>query len=306
MKRQAVALLTASAILAAVSIPALADPDEPDENLALTERDSLIGSVRASLSSIQTARIDLGSEASFKDRSGEKKPGFLYFRADETPDSGFQFKSRWLFEATSAFTPRLKSAASTLRLSPGETWILRGFTPRSAGAEFSLSYGARPSELGSRPRFDVSVSSTISVSETDILGLLNSPTLNQTSSRQSYEFGLNIGYAGFGVEAGLRGEDSLLDDGYSGYDLGLFYEGHRFYTNILVGEYRRRLAGLQRGSGPDDLNYYSLQIGASYRIGSALDLTGGFRLIGYGKGYVFEADRSSLDQVFFLGTRLSF
>ena len=306
MKRQAATLLTASAFLAAVSIPVLADPDETDENLVLTEQDSLIGSVRASLSNIQTARIDLGSGVSFKDRSGEKKPGFLYFRADEKPDSGFQFKSRWLFEVTSAFTPRQSSAASTLRLSPGESWVLRGFTPRSAAAEISLSYGVEPSVLGRRPKFGVSVSSNISISEINFPGLVNNPAFSQALNRQSYEFGLNIGYAGFGVEAGLRGEDSLLDAGYSGYDLGLFYEGRRFYTNILVGEYRRKLAGLQRGFGADDLNYYSLQIGASYRLGSALDLTGGFRLIGYGKGYVFEADRRSLDQIFFLGTRLTF
>ncbi|MCH8202535.1 MAG: hypothetical protein IH996_05475, partial [Proteobacteria bacterium] len=75
MKRQAPILLVASVFLAAVSIPALADPDETDENLVLTEQDSLIGSARAYLSSIQTARIDLGSGVSFKDRSGEKKPG---------------------------------------------------------------------------------------------------------------------------------------------------------------------------------------------------------------------------------------
>ena len=306
MKRQAPILLVASVFLAAVSIPALADPDETDENLVLTEQDSLIGSARAYLSSIQTARIDLGSGVSFKDRSGEKKPGFLYFRADEMPDGGFQFKSRWLFEATSAFTPRQSGAASTLRLSPGESWVLRGFTPRSAAAEFSLSYGVQQSVLGQQPKFGVSVSSNISISEIDLPGLVKNPTFSQALSRQSYEFGLNIGYAGFGVEAGLRGQDSLLEDGYSGYDLGLFYEGRRFYTNILVGEYRRKLAGLQRGFGADDLNYYSLQIGASYRFGPALDLTGGFRLIGYGKGYVFEADRSSLDQVFFLGTRLTF
>ena len=145
MKRQAVALLTASAILAAVSIPALADPDEPDENLALTERDSLIGSVRASLSSIQTARIDLGSEASFKDRSGEKKPGFLYFRADETPDSGFQFKSRWLFEATSAFTPRLKSAVTASHLF--HSGDVNGFT--------SSGRPTRTVDQSARPDFEV-------------------------------------------------------------------------------------------------------------------------------------------------------
>jgi hypothetical protein len=306
MKSQAAILLTASAFLAAVSIPALAEPGEADENFVLTEQDSLIGNLRTSLSNVQTARIDLGSEASFKDRSGEKKPGFLYFRAEEAPGGGFQFKSRWLFEATSAFTPRQSSAASTLRLSPGESWVLRGFTPRSAAAEISLSYGAQPSELGRRPRFDVSVSSNVSISEIDIPGLVNNPSLSQALSRQSYEFGVNIGYAGFGVEAGLRRENSVLNDGYSGYDLGLFYEGHRFYTNILVGEHRRQLAGLQRGFGADDLSYYSLQVGASYRLGSALDLTGGFRLIGYGKGYVFEADRSSLDRIFYLGTRLNF
>lgn len=306
MKHQAASLLTASALLVAVAIPALADPDETDENLVLTEQDSLISNARTSLSSIQTARIDLGSGVSFKDRSGEKKPGFLYFRTDERPDNSFQFKSRWLFEATSAFTPRQSIAASTLRLSPGESSVLRGFTPRSATAEISLSYGVQSSALGRPPKFDISVSSNISISEADISGLVNNPTLNRALNRQSYEFGLNIGYAGFGVEAGLRGEDSLFEDGYSGYDLGLFYEGRRFYTNILVGEYRRKLAGLQRGFGADDLNYYSLQIGASYRLGSALDLTGGFRIVGYGKGYVFEADRRSLDQIFFLGTRLAF
>ncbi len=258
------------------------------------------------ISAVRTAEIDLGSGVSFKDLSGEKKPGFLYFRSAEGEETDARLKSRWLFQSTTKFTPRLSGALSRLQASPGDAWVLRGFTPRSAGAEFSLSYGKQSSALARRPGFDVSLSSSLTVQGVDIPGLINSASLDRSLSRQAYEFGLNIGYAGFGVAAGLKGEEGLLRPGYSGYDLGLFYEGRRWYTNILVGEYRRKLAGLQSGIGGEEFNYYSLQIGASYRLGSALDLTGGFRLIGYGKGYVFEADGKSLDQIFFLGTRLNF
>lgn len=238
-----------------------------------------------------------------------QETGFLVFQdVSAAASSGMNEDSKaFAFDvsSTASFTPRAGVAGIQRGLAPGEAWLLSSFTPRSANAHLSLSYGSETAE-DARNRLDIELSSSINVVPVDIPGVVNNASLLEAFARQEYNLGLKIGYQGFNLGASLKREYGEFSDGYEGFDVGLSYRAKSWSTSLSVGEYRRTYDNILGEVSDPDNSYTAFELGASYNLSRAFRLTGGFRHFEYGADFALEQEGVARSQIFYLGTRLNF
>lgn len=255
---------------------------------------------------------------SLADDTGENEQKFLFLQGragalnDSLPD-GTVSQLGYVTPSTAGpglgpdFSGLLRQIASSGQdsgaapsLLTNETLQIGYFTPRYAGLLFGFgSHGDADGDRG----FGVSISSNYYLGAFGVEGppVFDLSDLNRTN--HAYNFGLNVGLAGFTLGASyLRGEREF-DFGYRGFDFGLMYEGRTWATSLQFAEYTQQRDDLFFGTIDSD-KVYSLEFGASYTFGFGLTLAGRLQYYDYGSGFL----RDEIDdaQVFFLGSHLSF
>ena len=215
------------------------------------------------------------------------------------------------------FTPRVEVSDTLDQVdSASPIGLFESFTPRRADAHLDFVYD-RPSDddvlarLQRRNRgFGFGVTSSINLANTMALGPTGNPMLDEAMRYESYELGVNVGYAGFSLDASLYkelGSDpvSPLGEAMQGFDLGLSYKRPKWSTSLTVGAYsslKDEFLAINEAGFQSTMTAF--HFGAVYKPLPSLHLTGGIRYLDMAHNpYLFEAaDR----QMVYLGTRLKF
>lgn len=127
--------------------------------------------------------------------------------------------------------------------------------------------------------------------------------LNPKARKSNYNVGVNVGYNGFTVGAALLREQSGQDMAYQGYDLGVGYLGHSWYTNLQV-------AGFRSDGNPLAYNFMgdsfrAVELGAGYTIWPGFTFSGRFKYFDYGTP-LYVGGQGEDQHIFSLDTRLNF
>ena len=300
--------LFAAALSGLAATPAFADdaPRFTDEGF-LDEWNAFLEEEKNSAKQDQVS-VDL--DFNLTEEEGEQD--FVFFKTkddEDEPKQGVQVTTS--DPDVTAFTPRATSLSEGLGniVLPGDSWLLNSFTPRYADAHLNLGLGTRSAEFGSEtlPLFDISVASSVGSQEVDTFGAYNNILLTEALRRQVYNFGVNVGYSGFNLGATIHGEEGAYFDGISGYDVGVSYNQPTWSTSVLLGQYRignNALLGLN-----DPLlntRFFAVEFGASYNISPWFKIVGTYRLYEDANLAVFDPNSVATNQMFFLGTNVSF
>jgi hypothetical protein len=232
---------------------------------------------------------------------------FLFFKKPDTPVSAkpvltlsAQKSSPAAFTPTSAFLDRevQKSVA------PGELWLLSSFTPRYAATQLSLGLIPGQSLVGNDSKLDVTLTTGVVRSQPDALV---GAQLYEALPRQAYNFGLNVGYAGFRIGANVRAEQGAYSDGFGGYDVGISYSERTWSTSLMFSEYRERNNYIL-GAGDPLLgqSYFALEVGASYNLSPWLKFVGSFRWYEDAQLWWLDPNGLNTTRLFYLGTNVNF
>lgn len=117
-------------------------------------------------------------------------------------------------------------------------------------------------------------------------------------------FGVAVGYSGFGIDASVTRHTNLFANDAFAYDIGLSYQSNAFGARLSLSEYTegRDLDGLEN----EARKVISVELGASYRLTDTLGLTGGVRYYDYGEHWLVDAQQADKAQAIFLGGSLKF
>lgn len=234
---------------------------------------------------------------------------FLFFRANDAVEARLKASKAGEPNARlNYFTPRAATLGagfdSLLAPSRSDT-LLIDFTPRSANAHVGLSYLGTDDEAA-KPSLDIALTSRLSVTTTDTFSAASESSLAGLLDRRSYNVGLNIGYSGFNLGASVMREEGGLLANYEGYDVGLSYSGSSWSTSLLFGEYTRRQGGLLFGLEGFDNDYYSVELGASFRLSPVFSLSGAVRYFDYGANFWLDPEAEPRSGVLYFGTNVNF
>ena len=191
------------------------------------------------------------------------------------------------------------------------------FTPRHAVTSLGAASGTHFDGKGmvrfetSPKGFGVGVVSSFNLGQSVALGATGNPMLDEALRYESYELGLNLGYAGFSFDASLSKElgglpDAPLGEAMQGFDLGLSYSGKSWSTSLSVGAYSslaEEFLALNEAGFRSSMTAF--HFGASYQPMPRLHLTGGLRYLSI-SGHDFYQMTSRDRQMFYLGTRFKF
>jgi hypothetical protein len=254
--------------------------------------------------------LDFNGQAKGKKlKAGEREPGYLYF----TDIDGKGEMAKSLLGSKPNKNTLVPERDINVGFNPmqnvTEEWVSSSFTPRSAGAELSISYtpkGNKELKLGeTRKSLDLALSSNIQVKPIETFSV--NPSLTEALSRTAYDFGVNIGYSGFNLGANMRREQGSLTDGYVSYDVGLSYQGRDWSTTLLLSESSRsydNLMGIFDQQGR--VNTYAVELGGTYRLNRIFDLSGGLRWFNTADRWTLGQDYRNNNQLFYLGTKVKF
>lgn len=265
---------------------------------------------------LEEVKLDL----SFNGRSDVEEPGFLYFNQQTTVSfapvsvgvttvaslGASSSEVLGFDEPKENFTPRFGGTVSEVAALAGlsDEWLTDSFTPRKADAHLGFSFSPLGNEAASK--VGVALTSNVKIDGVDAPGVINNPSLLSALERQTYRFGLEVGYSGFNIGASLRSDRSVYADTTSGYGVGFSYTGNSWSTSLNVGEYSRKYKNLFGNFGQDQLNFYSFELGASYNLSNSLKLSGGFRYLAFGEDANLMYLERPQTQAFYLGTDFSF
>ena len=243
--------------------------------------------------------------------------GFFFFQNSNESQEVFELgntqgqRPGWSIRGGTSFTPR----SGPLLKGFGEVSVsidqlaLGGFTPRNANAELVLSYssGDRNGD-GKSKSLDLALISHVSSQGGDkTTGVLGS-NIGKGNNLSSYDVGFSVGYSGFNLGASVKQEAGAYLDSIKGYDLGFSYSGGAWSTELVVGDYSQKNSYLSGTYGYSQVNFYALEFGASYRLGSIFRLRGGVRYLDFYDRYGMDPYGLSVanKQELYLGTNINF
>jgi hypothetical protein len=245
------------------------------------------------------------------------RDGFFFFKnnseAPKTSNFGKPDEEElsWSLKEDTSFTSRsgvfLKDFGETNgAITPPS---LSGFTPRNVDAKLVLSYGHADRDRGSKSKsLDFTLASQVSSQGADEITGVSGLTIGEGNNTPSYNVGLSVDYSGFNLDASFK-QGAWSDLNYiRGLDFGLGFKANLWSTQLIFGDYSQKNSHLGRAYGPSVVNFYALEFGAAYRLGSVFRLRGGVRYFNF-------YDRIGADpfglsvknkQVFYLGTDINF
>jgi len=246
-----------------------------------------------------------------------KKEGFFFFQNNQDtaevfdPGEPKNTQPGWSLKGNTSFTPRSGPVLKGLGEEGGlnEKPSLGGFTPRNAGAELVLSYspGDRNGD-GKSKSLDIALTSQVRSQGADKITGLPNILDGAGFVPLSYNVDFTVGYSGFSLGASVKQDTGSYLNLIKGVDFGLGYKGRAWSTNLIVGGYSQKKSYLNGLYGSLEVNFYALEFGASYRLGSVFRLRGGVRYFDFYDHY--GADPFGLTvpnkQVFYLGTHINF
>lgn len=172
-------------------------------------------------------------------------------------------------------------------------------------SRIELGYPIAADDAGHPQGFGVWLSSEIARSSSDFSSRFRALDAAAVTPKRSYNINLNVGYGRFAFGAGLlRRENSLLDPGYQGFDLGVGYFGDSWFTNI-------QFAGYRNDGGPlyfnftQDRKLHAVEIGAGYALWPWLTFSGQLKYFDY-SNKIFPDLSADQEGVFSLDTKLNF
>lgn len=191
--------------------------------------------------------------------------------------------------------------------------LIGGFTPRRANAHLDISYDRTAITDGvpiTKRGFGFGLTSHVNQADALALGSTGNPMLDEVLRYESYELGVNVGYASLSFDASLYKElgslpQSPLGLSMQGFDLGFSFNRPKWSTSLSVGSYRSlkdEFLAINEAGFQNSMTAFHL--GAVYKPLPLLHLTGGIRYMDLSQNpYLLEPqDR----QMFYLGTRLKF
>lgn len=172
-------------------------------------------------------------------------------------------------------------------------------------SRIEVGYPIAADDAGRPQGFGVWLSSEIARSSNDFSNRFYALDAATVTPQRSYNLNLNVGYGRFALGAGvLRRDNSLLDPGYYGFDLGVGYFGDSWFTNI-------QFAGYRNDGGPLYFNFtqerklHAVEIGAGYALWPWLTFSGQFKYFDY-SNKAFPDLSADQEGVFSLDTKLNF
>jgi len=172
-------------------------------------------------------------------------------------------------------------------------------------ASLQLGYGQFDFEAGRAAGLGVWLSSEVMVQAPERIGLLGETEEFFGFDQRSYNVGLGIGYDGFSLGASLHQAENNFISGYSGFDLGLAYQGRSWFTNF-------QYAGYRNDQGPlfysflNERKLQAFEVGAGYAMWTGrLTFSGRFKYFDYSNP-LFPDTTPAQEHVFSLGTKLNF
>lgn len=232
---------------------------------------------------------------------------FLFFKKPERQDDAKPVLTLSTgVSDTPAFTPTSAFLASDVQktIAPGELWLLSTFTPRYAAAQLSLGLVPGQTLLGSDSKFDIALTTGVVRSQGDPLA---GAQLYEALPRQAYNFGVNVGYAGFRLGASVRAEQGAYHDGFGGYDVGISYTEPSWSTSLMFSEYRQA-NNYALGIGDPLLGQtlFALEFGAAYHLNPWLKFVGSFRWYEDAQLWWLDPNGLNTTRLFYLGTNVNF
>ena len=213
------------------------------------------------------------------------------------------------------FTPRVdvneSFAASGLASSTG---LFESFTPRRANAHLDFTYDRTGDDLENKLRpkrgFGFGITSSVNLANAVATGSTGNPMLDEALRYESYELGVNVGYAGFSFDASLYKElgaqpQSPLGEAMQGFDLGLSFKRPKWSTSLSVGSYsslKDQFLAINEAGFQNSMT--AVHLGAVYKPLPLLHLTGGLRYMELSQSSIMFDARNR--QMIYLGTRLKF
>lgn len=172
-------------------------------------------------------------------------------------------------------------------------------------SSLQLGYGNFDFESGAPSGLGVWLSSEVKVQAPERFGLLGETEEFFGFDQRSYNVGLGVGYDGFSFGASIHQAEDDFVAGYSGFDLGLAYQGRSWFTNI-------QYAGYRNDQGPlfysflNERKLQAFEVGAGYALWTGrLTFSGRFKYFDYSNP-LFPDSTPAQEHVFSLGTKLNF
>ncbi|MBB4211196.1 hypothetical protein EV659_10335 [Rhodothalassium salexigens DSM 2132] len=230
-----------------------------------------------------------------------KEPGFLYF--DDSADNAPAGPTITVGDGTvSGLTPRLYfTPRGQAGGAPGPI-VAGGLT--TTGASSRISFNGL---TGSAATDGLSVAVTSAVMQRPNSGGTAAGAFDFQLSPldETVSLGLSLGYWGFNLDANVMRETALFTGNVEGIDLGLGYSWDDFSTSISVGEFRQDDLGVGGPGLVDDINYYKMELGATYQLTRSFHLSGGVQHFEYGQQWRAFSDRQRF-QLLYLSGQLRF
>lgn len=166
-------------------------------------------------------------------------------------------------------------------------------------SRIGLTLGAKDGE--EKRGLNIAVQSRLKLSLDGVQSL--TAFADSSLANREENFGVAVGYSGFGVDASITRHTNLFTNDAIGFDVGLSYQDDAFGARLSLSEYTEGadLNGLEN----EARNVISVELGASYRLTNTLGLTGGVRYYDYGEHWLVNSETDSA-QAIFLGGRLKF
>ncbi|UTW59071.1 porin [Kordiimonas sp. SCSIO 12603] len=169
-----------------------------------------------------------------------------------------------------------------------------------SSSRIGLTLGAKDGEAKSGLNIEVQSSFKLSLDGVQSLTAFADSSI----ANREENFGVALGYSGFGVDASITRHTNLFTSDAIGFDVGLSYQDDAFGARLSLSEYTEGadLNGLEN----EARNVISVELGASYRLTNTLGLTGGVRYYDYGEHWLVNPGQADNAQAIFLGGRLKF
>lgn len=262
--------------------------------------------VAGSLGHLPEARADEGDSPSASEANGYAGQGFIYLDdGSETPDLPPLFPSDTTRTPEAILSAEKEEGASFFILeSPTAPLFAPGLKPTALDglaeqrASVQLGFGRTDGGAPTQSGLGVWLSSEVKVRAPTRFGLLGEAEELIGFKEQSYHVGLGVGYDGFSLGASLHQEQDDFAAAYSGFDLGLAYQGQRWFTNIQFAGYRQEYGPLFY-SFLNERKMQAFEVGAGYALWTGrLTFSGRFKYFDYSNPLFSEAttpgDRKSV------------
>ena len=118
---------------------------------------------------------------------------------------------------------------------------------------------------------------------------------------ETVSLGLSLGYWGFNLDANVTREQGFYSGEVEGVDLGLGYSWAGFSTTVSVGEFRQNDLGAATADPSDVLNFYRMELGATYQLTRSFQLSGGVQHFEYGQEWRAITDRQRFQLLYLSG-----